>query len=66
MRLELPGLCVEGVYMQPSERDLGVLREWWGRVGLDVPMDAKGLWFGITELVAGGAIRTLRRRLSYV
>lgn len=31
--------------MRPSERDLEVLHEWWGRVAPEVPAEAKGLWF---------------------
>lgn len=45
--------------MQPTERDLESVRDWWGRLASDVPPDAKGLWFGITELAEGDARRTL-------
>ena len=50
---------MEDVFMQPSDRDLDVLQDWWGRLAPAVPADAKGLWFGITDLVQGGAVRTL-------
>jgi hypothetical protein len=50
---------VEDDHVQPTDRDVEVLQEWWGRVAPDVPPDAKGLWFGITDLVHGGSLRTL-------
>jgi len=50
---------MEDCLVQPSERDLEVLRGWWRRNAPEVPREAKGLWFGITELVHGGALRTL-------
>lgn len=50
---------MEDVYVQPTERDLEVLKEWWGRVASEVPPEVRGLWFGITDLVHAGALRTL-------
>jgi hypothetical protein len=50
---------MEDVLVQPTERDLEVLQEWWVRVAPEVPPEAKGPWFGITDLVHGGALRTL-------
>lgn len=50
---------MEDVLVPPTDRDLEVLHEWWGRVAPGIPSGVKGLWFGITELIHGGAIRTL-------
>jgi hypothetical protein len=50
---------MEDVLVQPTERDLEVLRDWWGRTALKVPPDVTGLWFGITELVRDRPLRTL-------
>lgn len=59
VRLHVRALGVEDVHVHPTEEDLEVLQEWWGRLAPEVPGDAKGLWFGITDLVRGGALRTL-------
>jgi hypothetical protein len=52
--------CVgRGRCLRAAERsDLELLQEW-GRVAPEVSSDSKGLWFGITDLVQGGARRTL-------
>src|SRR5215217_6351411 len=58
-RSHLRAWGMEDGHVQPSEADLEVLQAWWGRVAPEVPPDAKGLWFGITDLMHGGALRTL-------
>jgi hypothetical protein len=59
VRPHLRTLGVQDVHVQPTERDLEVLEEWWAGLAPKVPGEAKGLWFGITDLVHGGALRTL-------
>jgi hypothetical protein len=50
---------VEDVQVHPTQGDLKVLREWWGHLRPAIPPDARGLWFGITGLEHGGALRSL-------
>jgi hypothetical protein len=50
---------IDDVLVEPSRHDLDLLRQWWARLAPEIPPDTKGLWFGITDLQHGGALRTL-------
>ena len=43
-----------------NDADLQVARSWWANLCGQVPVDVRGLWFGLTDLVVAGEIqRTL-------